>query len=63
MHDYHRAMRFISSMAIASVLAVLGGHWLDEQLGTTPLIMFILLAYVIGGSFYSLLKETGERNE
>ena len=62
MHDYHRAMRFISSMAIASVLAVFLGHWLDEQLHTTPIIMLLLLTYAIGGSFYKLLKETGDED-
>lgn len=60
MHDYHRAMRFIGTMAIASVLAVFIGHWLDEMLHTTPFLMLALLAYAIGGSFYQLLKDTGD---
>lgn len=62
MHDYHRAIRFISTMAAASILAVFIGHWLDEMLHTTPIIMLALLAYAIGGSFYQLLKDTGDES-
>ena len=62
MHDYHRAMRFIGMMAISSILSVFIGHWLDEVLHTTPIIMLALLASAIGGSFYQLLKDTGDES-
>ncbi len=53
------AIRFTSRMVVGCIVSILFGKWVDEQLSTTPWIMFILLAYVIGGSFYLLIKETG----
>lgn len=52
--------KFTSRMVVGCIVSILSGKWLDEQFSTTPWIMFALLIYSIGGSFYLLIKETGE---
>ncbi|WP_075876455.1 AtpZ/AtpI family protein [Merdibacter massiliensis] len=52
--------KFTSRMVVGCIVSILLGKWLDEQFSTTPWIMFALLIYSIGGSFYLLIKETGE---
>jgi ATP synthase protein I len=41
----------------AVTLFTLAGHWLDRQLGTTPLFILLGLALGFGGGFYSLYRE------
>lgn len=57
------AQRFVSRMVAGCVLAVLLGYNIDNYLHTTPWIMFALLLYVIIGSLYILVKETGDDSE
>ena len=52
--------KFTSRMVVGCIVSILLGKRLDEQFSTTPWIMFALLIYSIGGSFYLLIKETGE---
>ena len=54
------AQKFVSRLVAGCILAVLLGFNLDEYLHTTPWIMLALLIYVIAGSLYLLVKETGE---
>lgn len=54
------ATRFTSRMLVGCIVSILLGKWLDEKFLTTPWIMFALLIYAIGGSFYLLIRETGE---
>lgn len=56
------AIRFSSRMVVGCILAIILGNWIDKQLSTTPWIMFVLLIYAIGGSFYLLIKETGDQH-
>lgn len=51
------AQKFMSRMVAGSILAVLIGKLLDEQLGSGPWIMLGLLMYVIFGSLYLLVIE------
>lgn len=57
------AQRFVSRMVAGCLIAVLLGHNIDKYLHTTPWIMLILLLYVIIGSLYILVKETGDDSE
>lgn len=60
MKEYYKAIRFVTLMLMSCLLAVLAGLWIDEQVHTTPLFLFILLAYAIGGNLYRLLKGSSE---
>lgn len=56
------AAHFTSRMVVGCVVSILLGGWLDEKLSTTPWVMFALLLYVIVGSLYLLIKETGDHD-
>ncbi|NBK98241.1 MAG: AtpZ/AtpI family protein [Erysipelotrichia bacterium] len=56
------AARFTSRLIVGCIASIVLGNWIDQRLSTTPWIMFILLLYVIVGSFYLLIKETGEKD-
>lgn len=60
MKEYYKAIRFVTLMLMSCLLAVLAGLWIDEQIHTTPLFLFILLTYAIGGNLYRLLKGSSE---
>ncbi|RJP82704.1 MAG: AtpZ/AtpI family protein [Candidatus Zixiibacteriota bacterium] len=49
------ALRWALTFAASVLLFVLGGRWLDEKLGTTPLFLLIGLFWALGMSFYSLM--------
>ncbi|MCI8540910.1 MAG: uracil phosphoribosyltransferase [Erysipelotrichaceae bacterium] len=53
------ALRFIMTMVLSCVLALLLGLWLDEQLHTSPIFVLGLLLYAIGGSLYMMIKKLG----
>lgn len=61
MKEYGKAIRFMTTMLLSCMLAVLAGLWIDDKLHTTPLFLFLLLAYAIGANFYLLLKGMKER--
>lgn len=42
--------------ALAVVLFVFAGQWLDRKLGTTPLMVLLGLFVGAGGAFYSLYR-------
>lgn len=52
--------RFLSRLVVGMIIAIFLGDFIDEQLHTTPFIMIALLLYVIIGSLYQLVKETGD---
>lgn len=54
------AAHFTSRMVVGCIVAIFLGKYLDETFSTSPLIMFVLLIYVIVGSMYLLIKETGD---
>lgn len=54
------AAHFTSRLVVGCIFAILIGNWIDEKASTTPLFIFLLLLYVIIGSFYLLFKETGD---
>lgn len=54
------AVHFTSRMVVGCIASVFLGNYLDETFSTTPWIMFALLLYVIVGSMYLLIKETGD---
>ena len=56
-------MRFIGRMIVGSMVAILIGNYIDEYLHTTPIVMMVLLFYVIIGSLYTLVKDTGDAHE
>lgn len=56
------AGRFTSRMLVGCVAAGFLGHYLDDKFSTTPWILLVLLFYVIGGSFYLLMKEIGDED-
>ena len=58
MNGFHKATRFVTRIVVGSILAIWGGHWLDERLHTTPFVMIVLLLYVLFGSLYLLVRET-----
>ncbi len=51
--------RFISRLAAGSLVGIIVGKFLDETFHTMPLFTLSLLAYVIFGSLYLLVKEAG----
>ena len=53
------AFRYIMTMVLSCVLALLLGLWLDEQLHTSPIFVLGLLLYAIGGSLYMMIKKLG----
>ncbi len=53
------ALRYIMTMVLSCVLALLLGLWLDEQLHTSPIFVLGLLLYAIGGSLYMMIKKLG----
>lgn len=61
MKEYVKAIRFMTTMFLSCMVAVLAGMWIDDQLHTTPLFLFLFLTYAIGASFYLLLKGMKEK--
>ena len=60
------ALRWALTLAIAVLLGVFIGRWLDSKLGTTPLFLLIGVFWGLGGSFYSLflqVKKLQEKDE
>ena len=53
------ALRYIMTMVLSCVLALLLGLWLDEQLHTSPIFVLGLLLSAIGGSLYMMIKKLG----
>lgn len=53
------ALRYIMTMVLSCVLALLLGLWLDDQLHTSPIFVLGLLLYAIGGSLYMMIKKLG----
>lgn len=45
------------NFAIFSLLGYFGGTYLDDRLGTSPLLMVLGLVMGAGLAFYSLIKE------
>lgn len=43
------ALQMSFTLAISVVALTLGGHWLDKQLGTTPLFLIIGVMWGAGG--------------
>lgn len=62
MDGYHKATRFISRILGGCIFAVVVGNIVDQYLHTTPLIMLIALLYVIFGSLYLLVRESGDHD-
>lgn len=62
MDGYHKATRFISRICGGCIVAVVVGNMVDQYLHTTPLIMLALLLYVIFGSLYLLVRESGDHD-
>lgn len=54
------AQRFVSRMVAGNLLAIILGFNLDEFLHTTPWVMLALIAYVMIGSLYLLIRETSD---
>jgi F0F1-type ATP synthase assembly protein I len=49
MQGFGDALAHAVELVLTTVIFVLGGHWLDSKLGTSPLFMVILGALVITG--------------
>lgn len=62
MKEYLKAIRFMTTMLLSCLVAVLVGLWLDEQLHTLPVCLLVLLAYAIIANFYLLLKGLREHD-
>lgn len=43
-------------MAICLVLGIVGGVWLDEQLGLKPLFLLLGLFLGLGAAFYGIYR-------
>ena len=54
------AQRFMSRMIAGNLLAVIIGFNVDEFFHTTPWIMLAMIAYVVVGSLYLLIRETSD---
>jgi F0F1-type ATP synthase assembly protein I len=53
------AMRLVGMgwyIAITILLGVLGGNWVDQQLGTAPVFLLLGLGLGLAASFYGLFK-------
>jgi F0F1-type ATP synthase assembly protein I len=64
--SFDLALRWALTLAIAVLLGVLIGHWLDAKLHTTPVFLLIGVFWGLGGSFYSLylqVKKLQEKEE
>ena len=48
-------------MGIVLILFALGGNWLDERLGTSPLFLLVGVFAGAAGSFYSMWKALRSR--
>lgn len=53
------ATAFSSRMIVGCLASVILGSKLDAYFKTTPWIMFAMLVYVIAGSLYLLVRESG----
>ena len=62
MKEYYKAVRFMMTMLLSCLAAVLAGIWIDEKLHTMPIFLLLLLAYAIGSNFYLLLKGMKEHD-
>jgi F0F1-type ATP synthase assembly protein I len=43
--------------ALAIVLSVYAGQWLDRRFGTAPWLMLLTLLFGAGGTFYSIYRK------
>jgi len=57
------AIHFVGKLIGGILMAILIGNAIDEYFHTTPFIMMALLLYVIIGSLYKLVKDTGDIHE
>ena len=62
MKEYYKAVRFMMTLLLSCILAVLVGIWLDKKLHTMPIMLLVLLAYAIGANFYLLMKGWDEKD-
>lgn len=62
MKEYYKALRFMMTFLLGCILAVVLGVWLDKKLHTTPIVLLLFLAYVIGANFYLLMKGWDEKD-
>ena len=56
MNAYYKAVRFIMTLLLSCLCAVVIGLWIDKRWHSTPFVMLLLLAYAIGANFYLLMK-------
>lgn len=63
MKQAYAAIRIVTTMVLACVIAVICGLVLDDHFHTSPLIVLSLLAYAVGSSLYMLIRKAGEHDE
>ena len=56
MKAYYKAIRFMMTLLLSCLLAVVIGYWVDEKFSSTPFMILLLLAYAIGANFYLYMK-------
>lgn len=59
MKQAYLAMRYVTTMVLACVIAVAAGLALDDWLHTSPIMVLGLLAYAVASSLYMMIKKLG----
>ncbi len=57
--EYGRGQRLAlvgTELAIATLIGLFGGHWLDDKLGTRPWLTILGLVFGIAAGFNSLIR-------
>ena len=58
-----RASAMVLEMWILVVLGAAAGHWLDERLGTSPLLLLLLSSAALAGSIYRINWTIGNESK
>ena len=57
-----RASAMVLEMWILIVVGVAAGHWLDERLGSSPLLLLCLSSAMLAGGIYRINRTIGNES-
>jgi F0F1-type ATP synthase assembly protein I len=57
-----RASAMVLEMWIMIVAGAAAGHWLDERLGTSPLLLLCLSSAMLAGGIYRINRTVGNES-
>lgn len=63
---YNQALKYTGlGFQLAATLGIMGwlGYWIDNQLGTLPLFMVLLILIGLSGSIYLLIKSQNNESK